>query len=68
MKRSVSILSRGRMPTTTTIQEKIAAEYEGLSAKLRDAADFVAENPLDVATRSLRSISASSGLAPATFS
>ncbi|MCV2882699.1 MurR/RpiR family transcriptional regulator [Actibacterium sp. XHP0104] len=56
------------MTATLTIQEKIAAEYDGLSAKLRDAADFVAENPLDVATRSLRSISASTGLAPATFS
>ncbi|RSK31631.1 MurR/RpiR family transcriptional regulator [Rhodovulum iodosum] len=46
----------------------MAAEYGHLSAKLRDAADFVAEHPLDVATRSLRSISASSGLSPATFS
>ncbi|MBN2906855.1 MAG: MurR/RpiR family transcriptional regulator [Rhodobacteraceae bacterium] len=46
----------------------MAAEYGDLSAKLRDAADYVAAHPVDVATRSLRAISASSGLAPATFS
>ncbi|MHC0054407.1 MurR/RpiR family transcriptional regulator [Actibacterium sp. D379-3] len=56
------------MPGSVSIEDKIAAQYSGLSAKLRDAADFVAAHPVDVATRSLRSISASSGLAPATFS
>lgn len=56
------------MPDSLSIEDKIAAEYGTLSAKLRDAADYVAENPVDVATRSLRSISAASGLAPATFS
>ncbi|MBK5932587.1 RpiR family transcriptional regulator [Rhodovulum imhoffii] len=56
------------MPQILTIEDKIAAEYGDLSAKLRDAADFVAAHPVDVATRSLRAISASSGLAPATFS
>jgi DNA-binding MurR/RpiR family transcriptional regulator len=56
------------MTAQRSIEEKIAAEYGSLSAKLRDAADFVAANPVDVATRSLRSVSAASGLAPATFS
>ncbi|TCO71120.1 MurR/RpiR family transcriptional regulator [Rhodovulum euryhalinum] len=56
------------MPDTPSIEDKIAAEYAKLSAKLRDAADYVATNPVDVATRSLRSISTASGLAPATFS
>ncbi|WP_287014180.1 MurR/RpiR family transcriptional regulator [Actibacterium sp.] len=56
------------MPDAVSIEEKIAAEYGGLSAKLRVAADFVAANPVEVATRSLRAISASSGLAPSTFS
>ncbi|SIO57209.1 transcriptional regulator, RpiR family [Rhodovulum sp. ES.010] len=56
------------MPDTPSIEDKIAAEYGALSAKLRDAADYVAAHPVDVATRSLRSISSSSGLAPATFS
>lgn len=56
------------MPDSPSIEDKIAAEYGDLSAKLRDAADYVAAHPVDVATRSLRSISASSGLSPATFS
>ncbi|WP_153747907.1 MurR/RpiR family transcriptional regulator [Rhodovulum strictum] len=56
------------MPDGPSIEDKIAAEYGALSAKLRAAADYVAANPVDVATRSLRAISASSGLAPATFS
>lgn len=56
------------MSSAGSIEEKIASEYGDLSAKLQDAADYVAANPVDVATRSLRSISASSGLAPATFS
>lgn len=56
------------MSAADSIEEKIASEYDRLSNKLRDAADYVAANPLDVATRSLRAVSASSGLAPATFS
>jgi len=56
------------MPTALSFEEKLATEYGSLSAKLRDAADYVATNQLDVATRSLRSVSATSGLAPATFS
>ncbi|MDQ7079327.1 MAG: MurR/RpiR family transcriptional regulator [Paracoccaceae bacterium] len=56
------------MPQADRIEDRIAAEYAHLSSKLKDAADFVATNPVDVATRSLRSISGSTGLAPATFS
>ena len=56
------------MADAATIQDTIAAEYDGLSAKLQAAADYVVANPVDVATRSLRSISGSTGLAPATFS
>ena len=56
------------MSAKDSLDSILASEYEGLSAKLREAADFVAANPVDVATRSLRSVSASSGLAPATFS
>ncbi|MEP5376729.1 MAG: MurR/RpiR family transcriptional regulator [Hyphomicrobiales bacterium] len=51
-----------------SIEEIIAAEYSGLSAQLRKAADFVVAHPLDVATRSLRSVSKTSGVSPATFS
>ncbi len=56
------------LPLAKSIEDKIAAEYGNLSKKLRDAADFIAANPVEVATRSLRAISGTSGLAPATFS
>ena len=50
-----------------SIQECIALNYSGLSGRLREAADYVIANPIDVATRSLRAVSSSAGLAPATF-
>lgn len=49
-------------------EQRLAARYDALSARLRDAGDYVTEHPVDVATRSLRSVSQDSGLAPATFS
>ena len=51
-----------------TIEDRISAEYVNLSAQLRRAADYVASNPVDVATRSLRAMAQSSGVSPATFS
>ncbi|WP_323764858.1 MurR/RpiR family transcriptional regulator [Marinovum sp.] len=51
-----------------TIEDRISAEYPTLSGQLRRAADFVAANPVDVATRSLRAMAQSSGVSPATFS
>lgn len=62
------MIPRGHMADTTTLEDRIAAEYGSLSARLRAAADYVVANPLDMATRSLRQIAAASGLAPATFS
>lgn len=50
------------------MEERISQSYHSLSDKLRLAADFVAEHPLDVATRSLRSVAQASGVSPATFS
>ncbi|RMF39386.1 MAG: MurR/RpiR family transcriptional regulator [Alphaproteobacteria bacterium] len=52
----------------TTLEDRIARRYSDLSARLREAADFVAGNPVEVATRSLRSLSSASGVSPATFS
>ena len=51
-----------------TIQDRISGNYAGLSGKLQVAAKYVAENPFDVATRSLRSVASASGVSPATFS
>lgn len=49
-------------------EHDLAIVYPSLSAKLREAADFVVANPVEVATRSLRAVSSEAGLAPATFS
>jgi len=50
------------------IEDRIADSYADLSVKLKEAADFVVTNQVDVAARSLRSISAASGVSPATLS
>lgn len=49
-------------------EKRLSERYETLSDKLRQAGDYVAANPLDVATRSLRAVANDSGLAPATYS
>ncbi len=56
------------MRSTATMEERISQNYQTLSDKLRVAADFVVDNPIDLATRSLRSLAVSSGVSPATFS
>ncbi|MGH1414194.1 MAG: MurR/RpiR family transcriptional regulator [Pelagimonas sp.] len=53
---------------TSRIEDRIGENYSDLSAKLRDAADYVAANQLAVATRSLRAVSGESGVSPATLS
>lgn len=50
------------------LETRIARHYGGLSHKLREAADYVMAHPVEVATRSLRSISAASEVSPATYS
>ncbi|SLN44763.1 DNA-binding transcriptional regulator HexR [Roseovarius litorisediminis] len=51
-----------------TFEQRLAEKYDGLSKRLREAGDYVAENPINTATRSLRSVATDAGLAPATFS
>ena len=49
--------------------KKIIADHAAeLSPQLRQAADFVAANPIEVSFRSMRSIAGRTGLAPPTFS
>lgn len=48
-------------------EQELAKRYVDLSTKLKEAADFVVANPVEVATRSLRSISADVGVSPVTF-
>lgn len=47
---------------------RISARYDDLSSKLKQAADYLVENQIDIATRSLRSVAAHSNIAPASFS
>ena len=58
----------GLLEPNSSIEDRISARYGALSDKLQAAADYVIQSPIDVATRSLRSIATSSGLAPSTFS
>ena len=51
-----------------SFEQRLAQKYDGLSKRLREAGDYVAQNPVDTATRSLRSVANDAGLAPATFS
>ncbi|WP_299829701.1 MurR/RpiR family transcriptional regulator [uncultured Roseobacter sp.] len=47
---------------------RISASYDDLSGKLKQAADYLVENQIDIATRSLRSVAEQSDIAPASFS
>lgn len=51
-----------------SFEQRLSGKYTLLSAKLKQAADFVVTNPVDVATRSLRTVSKDAKLSPATFS
>lgn len=52
----------------SSFEQQLSGKYALLSAKLKEAADFVVANPVDVATRSLRTVSKDANLSPATFS
>lgn len=51
-----------------SFQQRLAENYTELSPRLREAGDYIVANPLDVATRSLRSAAHESHIAPASFS
>lgn len=51
-----------------SFEQRLAHSYQSLSKRLREAGDFITDNPIDVATRSLRSVAQDAGLPPATFS
>lgn len=56
------------MAAAHSIEDAIAAHYGNLSLKLQTAADYVVSHPIEIATRSLRSVASSSGVSPSTFS
>lgn len=47
---------------------RLAERYNDLSDALRVAADYLADKPVDIASRTLRSVSRESGISPAAFS
>lgn len=49
-------------------QQRLAENYAQLSPRLREAGDYIVANPVDTATRSLRSVAGDSRIAPASFS
>lgn len=50
-----------------SIQDRISGRYGQLSGRLKQAADFVVDHEVEIATHSLRSVSGMAGLAPSTF-
>lgn len=53
---------------SSTFDVRLAKRYGDLSGALRAAADYVTENPVDFATRALRTVSRDTGISPAAFS
>ncbi|MCV6592001.1 MAG: MurR/RpiR family transcriptional regulator [Silicimonas sp.] len=56
------------MSHSAPLQERINGSYADLSEKLQVAAEYVTAHPVDIVSRSLRSVAATSGVSPATFS
>lgn len=51
-----------------SFETRLADRYGDLSIALKQAADFLAQHPIDIATRPLRTVSKESGVSPAAFS
>ncbi len=56
------------MKPASSFEQNLARARGSLSASLRKTADYMAAHPVDIATRSLRSVARKSGLSPASFS
>jgi len=53
---------------SATFEVRLSERYGDLSGTLRRAADYLANNPIDTATRTLRTVSRDSGISPAAYS
>lgn len=51
-----------------TFEMRLTDKYGDLSGSLRQAANYLVDNPVDIATRTLRTVSRDSGISPAAFS
>ncbi len=49
------------------LSERIKSHYSDLSDQMKAAADFVLENPFEIATRSMRSVANEAQISPSTF-
>src|SRR5262245_21345674 len=67
MSQSLAAAERIAETATPSLQDRIAAHFEGLSPHLKVAARYVAEHPHEVAMRSLRQIASSVALPHPTF-
>lgn len=56
------------MSASESFEKRLAVAYGDLSGALRAAADYLVANPLDAVSRPLRTVSAQTGVSPATFS
>ena len=52
----------------SSFETRLSDRYDGLSDALRRAGDYLARNPVDIATRTLRTVARDSGISPAAFS
>lgn len=50
-----------------SFETRLADRYDDLTEALRQAADYMAANPVEIATRPLRKVSQESGVSPAAF-
>jgi DNA-binding MurR/RpiR family transcriptional regulator len=55
------------MSDLTSLIDRLAADYPGLSPQLRQAAKFVLDSPTEVAIKSMRRVAAAAGVAPSTM-
>lgn len=58
----------GESALSQTFEMRLTERYGDLSEALRSAADYLANNPVDTASRPLRTVSRDSGISPAAFS
>lgn len=58
----------GESALSQTFDTRLTERYSDLSGALRSAADYLVNNPVDTASRTLRTVSRDSGISPAAFS
>lgn len=60
--------SEGESALSQTFEMRLTERYGDLSEALKTAADYLVNNPVDTASKTLRTVSRDSGISPAAFS